>query len=70
MPRRLDEVPPPYIAQLALYRALLARLYPEKTVRAALLFTTGPRVMEVPGPAMDAALAELIVAGHAAVKVP
>ena len=39
VPRRLDEVPPPYIAQLALYRAVLARLYPEKTVRAALLFT-------------------------------
>ena len=73
VPRRLDEVPPPYIAQLALYRAVLARLYPEKTVRAALLFTAGPRVMEVPGPAMDAALARLMSQSHAAappVKVP
>jgi ATP-dependent helicase/nuclease subunit A len=70
VPRRLDEVPPPYIVQLALYRALLARLYPEKTVRAALLFTAGPSIMEVPGPAMDAALAELMSRGRAPVQVP
>ena len=65
VPRRLDEVPPPYITQLALYRAVLARLYPEKTVRAALVFTTGPCVMEVPGAAMDAALAGLMSQSHA-----
>jgi ATP-dependent helicase/nuclease subunit A len=59
-PRRLAEVPGAYIAQLALYRALLARIYPEKTVRAALVFTEGPNVMEVPGAAMDAALAEVL----------
>src|SRR5262245_27586885 len=38
-PERLDEVPPAYIAQLALYRALLSPLYPGRSVRAALLFT-------------------------------
>ena len=36
-------------AQLALYRAVLARIYPEKTMRAALIFTEGPRLIEVPG---------------------
>jgi ATP-dependent helicase/nuclease subunit A len=59
-PRRLAEVPGGYVAQLALYRALLARIYPEKTVRAALVFTEGPNVMEVPGAAMDAALAAIM----------
>ncbi|HKM87866.1 MAG TPA: double-strand break repair helicase AddA [Xanthobacteraceae bacterium] len=59
-PRRLAEVPGAYIAQLALYRAVLARIYPEKTIRAALVFTEGPNVMEVPGAAMEAALAEIM----------
>jgi ATP-dependent helicase/nuclease subunit A len=59
-PRELAEVPPPYLAQLALYRAVLARIYPEKTIRAALVFTSGPTVMEIPGPALDEALTEAI----------
>ena len=45
-----------YVAQLALYRAVLARIYPEKTVRAALIFTNGPALIEVPAAAMDAAM--------------
>ncbi len=59
VPRRLDEVPDRYITQLALYRAVLARLYPDKTIRAALLFTAGPQVVELSGAAMEAALAKL-----------
>ena len=59
-PRRLAEVPDAYVAQLALYRAVLARIYPEKTIRAALIFTEGPNVMEVPGAAMEAALAAVM----------
>ena len=59
-PRRLAEVPDAYVAQLALYRAVLARIYPEKTIRAALIFTEGPNVMEVPGAAMVAALAAVM----------
>jgi ATP-dependent helicase/nuclease subunit A len=55
VPDRLDEVPR-YITQLALYRAVLARVFPGKTVRAALLFTDGPKLMEVSAAAMDAAL--------------
>jgi ATP-dependent helicase/nuclease subunit A len=54
-PRDLAEVPEPYIAQLALYRVVVARIYPEKTIRAALVFTAGPTVMEIPGAAMDKA---------------
>jgi ATP-dependent helicase/nuclease subunit A len=55
VPDRLDEVAP-YVTQLALYRAVLARIFQGKTVRAALLFTDGPKLMEVPAAAMDAAL--------------
>ena len=70
VPARFEVVPKPYVAQLALYRAVLARLYPEKTVRAALLFTAGPRLVEVPGPAMDAALARVLAETHSPVNVP
>ena len=59
VPRRLAEVPQAYVAQLALYRAVLARIYPEKTIRAALIFTDGPDLMEIPAAAMEAALAAI-----------
>ena len=60
VPRQIENAPPPYIAQLALYRALLRRIYPDKTVRAALIFTNGPALMEVPEAAMDAALRQIL----------
>jgi ATP-dependent helicase/nuclease subunit A len=69
VPRRLDEVQP-YVTQLALYRAVLSRIYPGKAVRAALLFTEGSHLMEIPAAAMDKALAALRSRGHAPVKVP
>jgi ATP-dependent helicase/nuclease subunit A len=56
-PRRFEDVPPAYIRQLALYRAVLAQLYPDKTIRAALLWTDVPDLMEIPAPAMDRELA-------------
>jgi ATP-dependent helicase/nuclease subunit A len=69
MPNRLDEVER-YVTQLALYRAILTRVFPGKTVRAALLFTIGPKLMEVPAAAMDEALAARLAESHAAVKLP
>ena len=56
VPGRLDDVPPAYIAQLALYRAVLTRIYPGKSVRAALIFTAGPVLLEIPASTLDAAL--------------
>ena len=47
-------------SKLDLYRAVLARVYPEKTIRAALVFSERPAIMEVSGAAMDAALAEAL----------
>jgi ATP-dependent helicase/nuclease subunit A len=70
VPRGLDEVEP-YVAQLALYQAVLARLYPNKAVRAALVFTEEPRLMEVSAAAMAAAIGKVITNRcHAAVRVP
>jgi len=58
-PTRLEEVPPAYVTQLALYRALLKPLYPGRIVKAALLFTEAPLLIAVPGAAMDDALVRL-----------
>jgi ATP-dependent helicase/nuclease subunit A len=56
-PRSLAEAPAAYPRQLALYRAVLTRLYPERSIRAALLWTETPELMEISAPALDAALA-------------
>jgi ATP-dependent helicase/nuclease subunit A len=56
-PSRVAEAPPSYLRQLALYRAVLARLYPERPVRAALLWTETLEWMEISASALDAALA-------------
>lgn len=58
-PRRIEDVPPAYVTQLALYRAVLAKLYPGRAVRAALLWTEVPDLMELSGAALDAALARI-----------
>jgi ATP-dependent helicase/nuclease subunit A len=48
-----------YIVQLSLYRAVLARLYPNRPIRAALVWTDVPALDEIPAEALDAALATL-----------
>ncbi|RWP63564.1 double-strand break repair helicase AddA [Mesorhizobium sp.] len=58
-PTALADVPPAYVLQLALYRALLQPLYPGYEVSAALLFTEAPRLIELPPAVMDDALARL-----------
>jgi ATP-dependent helicase/nuclease subunit A len=58
-PAALDEVPEAYVAQLALYRALLGPLYPDRPVGAALLFTETPSLIAVPEGSLAAALARL-----------
>jgi ATP-dependent helicase/nuclease subunit A len=70
IPSELAEVES-YVAQLGLYRAVLSRLYPGKRVRAALVFTSGPRLIELSEAAMDAAVAKVLTEScHAPVKVP
>jgi len=48
-----------YIVQLSLYRAVLAWLYPNRPIRAALVWTDVPALGEIPVEALDAALAAL-----------
>jgi ATP-dependent helicase/nuclease subunit A len=59
-PRLPAEAPSGYIRQLALYRAVLAKLYPQRPVRAALLWTETPELMEISAPALDSQLAAII----------
>jgi len=47
------DVPDSYLDQLAAYRAALARVYPGKTVRCALLWTEGPKLMWISAAALD-----------------
>ncbi len=58
------ESPAGYVRQLALYRAVLGRLYPERGVHAALLWTETPELMEISAPALDAGLAFLTRRGE------
>lgn len=47
-PPRAGQAPPrSYVAQLALYRRLLQEIYPDKTVRAFLVWTAGPVIHEM-----------------------
>ncbi|MCE9650050.1 MAG: double-strand break repair helicase AddA [Parvibaculum sp.] len=56
-PEGLGGVSPAYLAQMAAYRALLGQIYPDREIACALLWTDGPRLMELPSRALDAALA-------------
>jgi ATP-dependent helicase/nuclease subunit A len=44
----LDEVPTSYLRQLALYKALLKKLYPAHKLRTFLLWTNLPKLVEIP----------------------
>jgi ATP-dependent helicase/nuclease subunit A len=59
-PKLTAEAPNTYVRQLALYRAVLQKLYPQLPVRAALLWTETPELMEILAPALDAQLATII----------
>ncbi|MES0870070.1 double-strand break repair helicase AddA [Pseudovibrio sp. SCP19] len=48
VPRSVQDVSETYVAQLAVYRKLLSELYPDKRIRALLLYTSGPRLIEIP----------------------
>jgi ATP-dependent helicase/nuclease subunit A len=58
-PRRPEEVPAAYVRQLALYRVVLTRIYPDRPVRTALIWTEVPDLMEISAEALDRALTSL-----------
>jgi len=49
-----------HMAQLAIYRALLAPLYPNHEIKAGLLYTSVPKLVVLASDEMDAALAKLM----------
>jgi ATP-dependent helicase/nuclease subunit A len=55
-PTAMADAPRGYVRQLALYRAVLRKLYPQRVIRAALLWTETPELMEISAPALDAGL--------------
>ncbi|WP_246164294.1 double-strand break repair helicase AddA [Blastochloris sulfoviridis] len=62
VPESAEAVAPAHLRQLALYRALLAELFPGRPVTGWLVFTGGPAVVPVPDALLEAALARLGIA--------
>ncbi len=48
-----------YLVQLAAYRLALGRIHPDRQIRAAILWTDGARLMEIPADLLDAAERDL-----------
>ena len=53
VPASAVEAPTAYLKQMAAYRALLARIYPDRSVRCALLWTAAPLLMPIAGEILD-----------------
>jgi ATP-dependent helicase/nuclease subunit A len=54
------EIPEAYVAQLALYRALMMRIDPSRPVRAAVLWTALPRLDRIDSLWLDGALTRIV----------
>lgn len=48
IPQNIGDVPEVYLRQMASYQALVERIYPQKTVETALLWTAKPLLMPLP----------------------
>ena len=53
-PADVAAVPAIYLRQMAAYRQALGRIYPDRPIRCALLWTDGPRLMPLPDALLDA----------------
>ncbi len=58
-PDRIENADPAYLAQMAVYAAVLAEVFPDRPIEAAIVWTDGPKLMAVPEKVMAAALARL-----------
>ena len=58
-PRTLDGVSQAYLYQLAAYRLAVQEIAPGREIRAALLWTQGPHLMEIPQETLDQATKDL-----------
>lgn len=64
-PREASMVPDAYVLQLAAYRMAIARIFPNLPVRAALLWTDGPSLMELAADRLDQAAKGLFLIDRA-----
>ena len=62
-PSSPQEVAPGYIAQLAAYRSALRLMFPERALRAAIIWTDGPKLMEIPSTLLDLAERRMLQEG-------
>ena len=53
VPATAEDVPEAHLAQMAAYAAALARIFPDRAVEAALLYTAGPRLISLPRALLD-----------------
>jgi ATP-dependent helicase/nuclease subunit A len=58
-PARIEDADPAYLSQVAVYAAVLAEVFPDRAIEAAIVWTDGPKLMAVPEKVMAAALARL-----------
>ena len=58
-PANVSDVVPLYLAQMALYRAALAKVFPGKRIDCALVWTETPSLMPLPTALLDAELARI-----------
>jgi ATP-dependent helicase/nuclease subunit A len=62
-PGRIEDADPAYLTQMALYVAVLEAVFPGRTVKAALVWTDGPKLMAVPENIVRETLARLQTVG-------
>jgi ATP-dependent helicase/nuclease subunit A len=58
-PGHVDKVAPLYLAQMALYRAALGKVFPGRRIDCALVWTAGPALMPLPAGLLDAVFARI-----------
>jgi ATP-dependent helicase/nuclease subunit A len=68
-PLQVERVAPAYLFQLAAYRLALAAIYPGRTLKAALLWTATPRIMQVPDELLNQYATRLWDLDHLALSV-
>jgi len=59
IPAKVEDVSAGYLSQMALYRAALKKVFPNKTIVSGLLWTAGPALMRLPDGLLDAQLGRL-----------
>lgn len=58
-PKKPEDVPAIYLAQMALYRAALAKVFPKHRIACALVWTEGPSLMALPDALLEAQTAAI-----------